>query len=152
MNPSVRVASPWDIRRPGRPLPIEQRERSPRPLKKPGRAVVDLPDRSWIGPAGAKQRLDLLMDLVPALARVPAVDHLRPDLAGRLVIRLGDLSEPFQQDARERVLAAVEVGEGVHPLPPLHEQQRLADLRSEEHTSELQSQSNLVCRLLLEKK
>src|SRR2546430_3836324 len=28
----------------------------------------------------------------------------------------------------------------------------LTDLRSEEHTSELQSQSNLVCRLLLEKK
>src|SRR2546427_9528689 len=30
--------------------------------------------------------------------------------------------------------------------------QRNAKLRSEEHTSELQSQSNLVCRLLLEKK
>src|SRR2546430_6790366 len=30
--------------------------------------------------------------------------------------------------------------------------QRSAFLRSEEHTSELQSQSNLVCRLLLEKK
>src|SRR2546430_10215254 len=29
---------------------------------------------------------------------------------------------------------------------------RLYLLRSEEHTSELQSQSNLVCRLLLEKK
>src|SRR2546430_13294124 len=29
---------------------------------------------------------------------------------------------------------------------------RLGDVRSEEHTSELQSQSNLVCRLLLEKK
>src|SRR2546430_17573875 len=29
---------------------------------------------------------------------------------------------------------------------------RLSVLRSEEHTSELQSQSNLVCRLLLEKK
>src|SRR5256886_3373010 len=28
----------------------------------------------------------------------------------------------------------------------------IQDLRSEEHTSELQSQSNLVCRLLLEKK
>src|SRR2546427_4156445 len=28
----------------------------------------------------------------------------------------------------------------------------LGDKRSEEHTSELQSQSNLVCRLLLEKK
>src|SRR2546430_12546912 len=29
---------------------------------------------------------------------------------------------------------------------------RLCSQRSEEHTSELQSQSNLVCRLLLEKK
>src|SRR2546430_13321059 len=29
---------------------------------------------------------------------------------------------------------------------------RVAGARSEEHTSELQSQSNLVCRLLLEKK
>src|SRR5688572_31108936 len=34
-------------------------------------------------------------------------------------------------------------GGAVIPLP---------SLRSEEHTSELQSQSNLVCRLLLEKK
>src|SRR5688572_31844225 len=31
-------------------------------------------------------------------------------------------------------------------------QARLMSQRSEEHTSELQSQSNLVCRLLLEKK
>src|SRR2546430_12010238 len=30
--------------------------------------------------------------------------------------------------------------------------QMLSEKRSEEHTSELQSQSNLVCRLLLEKK
>src|SRR3712207_9019956 len=30
--------------------------------------------------------------------------------------------------------------------------QRLAELRSEEHTSELQSRQYLVCRLLLEKK
>src|SRR2546430_13524994 len=34
----------------------------------------------------------------------------------------------------------------------LIEQLRVAGKRSEEHTSELQSQSNLVCRLLLEKK
>src|SRR2546430_7266837 len=32
------------------------------------------------------------------------------------------------------------------------ERQRVPRPRSEEHTSELQSQSNLVCRLLLEKK
>src|SRR2546427_4104780 len=37
-------------------------------------------------------------------------------------------------------------GAGTVPAPPS------PDRRSEEHTSELQSQSNLVCRLLLEKK
>src|SRR5256885_9786287 len=31
-------------------------------------------------------------------------------------------------------------------------ERKLADVRSEEHTSELQSPCNLVCRLLLEKK
>src|SRR2546427_4213978 len=36
-------------------------------------------------------------------------------------------------------------GNGPEPTPA-------RDTRSEEHTSELQSQSNLVCRLLLEKK
>src|SRR2546422_5252106 len=36
-----------------------------------------------------------------------------------------------------------------HPTP---RQQRLGQLRSEEHTSELQSRLHLVCRLLLEKK
>src|SRR2546427_5616383 len=40
-----------------------------------------------------------------------------------------------------------------HALLVAHAQQHMATLgRSEEHTSELQSQSNLVCRLLLEKK
>src|SRR2546430_11560053 len=36
--------------------------------------------------------------------------------------------------------------------PALAFRSGLPGLRSEEHTSELQSQSNLVCRLLLEKK
>src|SRR2546430_5363149 len=40
------------------------------------------------------------------------------------------------------------VGAGRHR----HAGSHLRDARSEEHTSELQSQSNLVCRLLLEKK
>src|SRR2546430_12478637 len=35
---------------------------------------------------------------------------------------------------------------------PLKQQIIVENVRSEEHTSELQSQSNLVCRLLLEKK
>src|SRR2546427_3609564 len=36
--------------------------------------------------------------------------------------------------------------------PTIRRVDRLAEPRSEEHTSELQSQSNLVCRLLLETK
>src|SRR5256885_13029442 len=40
--------------------------------------------------------------------------------------------------------------EEVHALEKAQEQRRVA--RSEEHTSELQSPCNIVCRLLLEKK
>src|SRR2546427_4277981 len=40
-----------------------------------------------------------------------------------------------------------------HEREQVAKAQRIIDgIRSEEHTSELQSQSNLVCRLLLEKK
>src|SRR5688572_31378890 len=46
-----------------------------------------------------------------------------------------------------RVVEHVIVGVGVHDGRHVS-----CDNRSEEHTSELQSQSNLVCRLLLEKK
>src|SRR2546427_4222380 len=60
--------------------------------------------------------------------------------------------------AEQQSLAHV-VGHEHHPLvEPSLERLKLAlqldprDGRSEEHTSELQSQSNLVCRLLLEKK
>src|SRR2546427_6006763 len=41
---------------------------------------------------------------------------------------------------------------GVLPLRVMLQHVRAKMNRSEEHTSELQSQSNLVCRLLLEKK
>src|SRR5438270_11832097 len=51
---------------------------------------------------------------------------------------------------------ALPIFRGREPLPGLRIPQpqllALALQRSEEHTSELQSQSNLVCRLLLEKK
>src|SRR2546430_3279077 len=49
-----------------------------------------------------------------------------------------DNSARFERAQSEDDLAAIASGAAVH--------------RSEEHTSELQSQSNLVCRLLLEKK
>ena len=45
-----------------------------------------------------------------------------------------------------------EVIEQVRLLPRVLVDIRQRELRSEEHTSELQSRTNLVCRLLLEKK
>src|SRR5205807_10184246 len=48
-------------------------------------------------------------------------------------------------------LAALGTGPGVQ-LRPRHEHRDDPATRSEEHTSELQSPCNLVCRLLLEKK
>src|SRR5688572_11433566 len=42
--------------------------------------------------------------------------------------------------------------DGLLPREALEPSHRHVAIRSEEHTSELQSQSNLVCRLLLEKK
>src|SRR2546427_8074094 len=48
----------------------------------------------------------------------------------------------------------IDLATGTIRLEPDQERRRAGCLhaRSEEHTSELQSQSNLVCRLLLEKK
>src|SRR5207302_10972232 len=49
-------------------------------------------------------------------------------------------------------LSQVEVGHGVPPEPVPIVDEAIKWNRSEEHTSELQSRENLVCRLLLEKK
>src|SRR5688572_31864511 len=50
-----------------------------------------------------------------------------------------------------RILSTVSWGLGARPKRS-GKNRRVRRSRSEEHTSELQSQSNLVCRLLLEKK
>src|SRR5688572_32740459 len=50
-----------------------------------------------------------------------------------------------------RSAAADAAAQRVFAVRSLHEDRQVR-ARSEEHTSELQSQSNLVCRLLLEKK
>src|SRR2546430_8815097 len=76
-----------------------------------------------------------------------------PNAPDVLLHQLQGVEQSRARDDRRAVLVVVKdwYGEGVA--------QRLFDVeaiggadRSEEHTSELQSQSNLVCRLLLEKK
>src|SRR2546427_6937971 len=52
----------------------------------------------------------------------------------------------------ETAILLEEMGHAALPGPYLPTVLAARAIRSEEHTSELQSQSNLVCRLLLEKK
>src|SRR2546430_13537303 len=78
-------------------------------------------------------RENRLMDLVQG----PAPGHLGAKFGdGRSAVRARAQVEPFIGIGRQ-VVELVRICRRV---------------RSEEHTSELQSQSNLVCRLLLEKK
>src|SRR5690606_24157106 len=86
---------------------------------------------------------DLLQHLV--------VDGARVGDAGGL--QLGELAVDHRLQLRAPLLPRL-VGNGDDlVVERLHRvEARLVPLRSEEHTSELQSRENLVCRLLLEKK
>src|SRR2546427_2735610 len=105
-------------------------------------------------PADEVQAFEVLGPIEPVAAR--ASFRCRPQahpfvVADRLDIGASVLSEPPNRD-RPRA---------VHRPAPFRKNRLSLELlqsiscsqtRSEEHTSELQSQSNLVCRLLLEKK
>src|SRR2546430_10264699 len=66
------------------------------------------------------------------------------------------ISAALRRRPRRRVLAALRAGALAAAIDPdrdhVHAQFPLEAARDRKHTSELQSQSNLVCRLLLEKK
>src|SRR2546427_9374033 len=66
-----------------------------------------------------------------------------------LAVELPQLRDIPQQRGGQHWPHAGHAAQQVILLPP---HGTLPERRSEEHTSELQSQSNLVCRLLLEKK
>src|SRR5436853_959009 len=103
-----------------------------------------------------------------------------PDLTGMRLLGMGyavPYLRPFREEA-ERVVAIMPSLQGVLPWPPdganlvalaeeselpfddssmdrvllIHGLESSEEVRSEEHTSELQSLRHLVCRLLLEKK
>src|SRR2546430_5284271 len=92
----------------------------------------------------------------PTSPLFPYTPLSRPPLAPARPLAL----EQRDQDALGQVEPRREVGDGnADAHGPLagqardgHEPAHALGDRSEEHTSELQSQSNLVCRLLLEKK
>src|SRR2546421_1027287 len=67
---------------------------------------------------------------------------------------IGELAHGARDDLADDVALARVEGRGGAFLPHLlmPALQRAIAFRSEEHTSELQSRSDLVCRLLLEKK
>src|SRR5688572_17850604 len=89
-------------------------------------------ERSAFADAGAR---DLLHRARAArMAQDSSLQSYDAKTYQRISVGLG-----FRAIGRERLLARTEVASRVK-------------WRSEEHTSELQSQSNLVCRLLLEKK
>src|SRR5256712_8646010 len=81
--------------------------------------------------------------------RVPAVDLV---FGSPAIARVGELVERVRRERRP----VLETGEGplvkITVRPPSASRLKAFVTRSEEHTSELQSRSDLVCRLLLEKK
>src|SRR5688572_31434326 len=95
--------------------------------------MIRRPPRSTLFPYTTLFRSNDLGGLRPTIDVVAQEDEDRPAPPGPRRAVDGDLG----QDVLHQVVAAVDVADRI---------------RSEEHTSELQSQSNLVCRLLLEKK
>src|SRR5688572_32353257 len=103
--------------------------RTPATRTNPGRQRTSV-TRSQPAPVRGWNTRDGIADMEPGFAVV--LDNWFP-MTAEIKMRKG--SAEHVTDIVDGSLAAAEV-----------------ETRSEEHTSELQSQSNLVCRLLLEKK
>src|SRR5207249_10928794 len=89
-------------------------------------------------------------DGAPAL---PAVGAPEDPIGARSHVEGGGGLGVDRQGADECVLGGREIGDGAPTLPAVGALEDAAnEERSEEHTSELQSRFDLVCRLLLEKK
>src|SRR2546430_10400003 len=75
-----------------------------------------------------------------------------PPILETLETRERRIKESLEQAERHRAEAERKLREYEAKLSAAGREAEAVLARSEEHTSELQSQSNLVCRLLLEKK
>src|SRR5690349_23303865 len=96
-------------------------------------ALAAIASPAWATEVG---QFNLEINVPPRMLDGDSLDQLETELRAEL----------NAADARARTVGSHLVMVGI--LPTLAEQ----DVRSEEHTSELQSRRDLVCRLLLEKK
>src|SRR2546426_8320718 len=85
----------------------------------------------------------LMIRRPPRSTLFPYTTLFRSTAAAGALLEVNPFDEPNVAQAKEATQTA---------LATFKERGRLPEWRSEEHTSELQSPCNLVCRLLLEKK
>src|SRR2546426_7050709 len=102
------------------------------------------PERLALLPASLERRLSLLLEQLRNCRVLLVLDNLESLLEGGEV--RGRLRRGYEEYGRLLRRVAETGHQSCHPA------QQAPILRSEEHTSELQSPCNIVCRLLLEKK
>src|SRR2546422_6879294 len=89
-------------------------------------------------------------------AVVPALRFLVTHPANQVIDELGERLRigirPFQRTKRQALIHSLLADRRVQVAAEKYALENKITLRSEEHTSELQSRLHLVCRLLLEKK
>src|SRR2546430_14830258 len=123
-------------RRPGQRPQFDQR--APGPPRGPAPSRMPAPSPS---PSGFE-----------SLTAIQPFERLRLEtVPSELSMRAMDLITPIGKGQRGLIVAPPRTGKTVL-LQQIAKAVLTNHPRSEEHTSELQSQSNLVCRLLLEKK
>src|SRR2546427_13170449 len=119
-------------------LPLKRQQPTPEPAK---------------DPEGHMQRVGFLCVLIAMLSAPLAAQVPTGAIAGTVSDRVGAVLPGAAVTVTNKATGAsrdvVTASDGTFSVPSLLPG---AYDRSEEHTSELQSQSNLVCRLLLEKK
>src|SRR2546430_308160 len=129
----------------GKPLDREKVAESLRALYKTGN-YADL--KAVVTPVTDGVRLDLMAreNLFFNLVRLEGLEPPPTEASAAAAMQIG-LGQTYRKQIVDEALERLR--------ETLHEEglyQAEVSARSEEHTSELQSQSNLVCRLLLEKK
>src|SRR5690606_36289610 len=103
-----------------------------------------------------QRKLELVQERADGLLTEEAFARANAELDKRFVTENTELEQVHDQQVGRSIwipaVLVVLTTEVLYSLFGSWSLQRQADERSEEHTSELQSRENLVCRLLLEKK